>query len=106
MFDTVCDYPVPALNWHDRYTPPSLKEAREKSSKVFIGGINEVPTIINSKLSYDSILAKSSPAGIKAHVAEAIAMVDGKGLIIGPGCVADPHTPEANLRAVREAVER
>ena len=42
---------------------------------------------------------------IKAHIREAIAMVDGKGIIIGPGCVADPRAPEACLKALREAVE-
>ena len=43
---------------------------------------------------------------IKAHVKEAIDMVGGKGLIVGPGCVADPRSSEENLHAVRAAVER
>lgn len=106
MFDTLCEYPCNVMNWHDRYTSPSLKEAREKSSKVFLGGLREVPTIIGSTLHYDSILATSNPEAIRTHVQEAVDMVDGKGLIIGPGCVADPRSPEENLHAVRRAVER
>ncbi len=103
MFDAVKDYDCNVLNWHDRYTPPSLAQAREKTGKVFLGGLREVPTIIGSRLSYDSILATESADGIERHVREAADMVGGKGLIVGPGCVADPRSPEENLRAVRRA---
>lgn len=106
MFDKLLRYPVNVLNWHDRYTAPSLQEARVKTSKTFLGGICEVPTIVGSALEYDSILARSNPAEITAHVREAIEMVDGRGLMIGPGCVADPKASDENLRAVRAAVNR
>ena len=33
------------------------------------------------------------------------ALVDGKRLLIGPGCVADPHSSDENIRAVRHAVD-
>ncbi len=105
MFDTVSKYPCPVINWHDRHTAPDFHEARKKCEKVFLGGINEVPSIIDGRLHYSSILATGSPTDIKAHVREAISMVEGKAIILGPGCVADPHSPEENLRAVREAVE-
>ncbi|NCB73781.1 MAG: uroporphyrinogen decarboxylase [Clostridia bacterium] len=106
MFDTVSKYPCNVINWHDRYTEPSLAEAREKCSKVFMGGLREIPTIVGSKLHYESVLAQEDSNYIKNHVKEAIAMVDGKGLIVGPGCVVDPRASDENLRAVREAVER
>ena len=107
MFDTVAKYPLEVLNWHDRQTGPTLAEAREKTGKVFLGGLREGPEIVGSHLVYDSVMAKdgASAESIKAHIREAIAMVNGKGLIIGPGCVADPRSPEACLKAVREAVE-
>jgi uroporphyrinogen decarboxylase len=38
------------------------------------------------------------------HVAEAINEVDGKGLIIGPGCGADQLSSETNIFAVRKGV--
>lgn len=106
MFEAVSKYPCNVLNWHDRYTEPSLSEARERSSKIFLGGLKEVPTFVGTSLHYDSILASSSPAAIKIHVKEAIDMVAGKGFILGPGCVADPRSPDENLYAVRKAVER
>ncbi|MEA5135757.1 MAG: uroporphyrinogen decarboxylase family protein [Candidatus Fimivivens sp.] len=105
MFDTLLSYPVNCINWHDRHTAPDLKTARAKTSKTFLGGILEVPTIIKGVLQYDSILQRSTPEEINVHIKEAIDMVDGRGLIIGPGCVADPRSPEANLAAVRAAVE-
>ena len=33
-------------------------------------------------------------------------MAGGKGLIVAPGCVADPKSPEELLKAVRAAVEK
>ena len=106
-FDEVTAYPCNVINWHDRQTNPSLGEAREKCGKVFLGGLREGPMIVGSSLVYDSIMSSSTdPELVKAHIREAIDMVEGKGLLIGPGCVADPRSPEANLRAVREAVER
>jgi len=108
MFESAVKYPLPVMNWHDRQTGPSLKEARAVTGKTFLGGLREGPAIVGTSLQYDSIMASqaASPADIKRHIREAIDMVGGKGLIIGPGCVADPHSPEENLRAVREAVER
>ena len=106
MFDTVSKYPCNVINWHDRYTSPSLAQAREKCSKVFMGGLREIPTIVGSTLHYESVLAEENPEFVKNHVREAIAMVNGKGLIVGPGCVVDPRAPEDNLHAVRAAVEK
>ena len=108
MFDTALQYPFPVINWHDRQTTPTLKDAREKTDKVFLGGLREGPSIKGSSLHYDSIMARPgiTPADIKAHLDEAINMVGGKGLIVGPGCVADPRTPSEILHAVRAAVER
>ena len=42
---------------------------------------------------------------ITAHVKDAIEQVDGKGLILGPGCVVNPKASEENLRALRKATE-
>ena len=107
MFDEVSKYPCTVLNWHDRQTNPSLKEARALTDKPFLGGLREGPSIVGSSLHYDSVMSGgSTPEQIKAHIKEAIDMVGGKGLIIGPGCVADPRSPEENLHAVRAAVER
>ncbi|MBQ6365213.1 MAG: uroporphyrinogen decarboxylase [Oscillospiraceae bacterium] len=107
MFDTMMKYPIDVLNWHDRQTGPTLREARKKTDKVFLGGLREGPEIVGSHLVYDSIMAKedATPESIRAHIREAIDMVGGKGLMIGPGCVADPRASDECLMAVRKAVE-
>lgn len=105
MFEEVMRYPIDCINWHDRNTEPSLGEARQMTDKCFVGGIKEAPYFEGRVLKYSSVLAEHTPDEIKAHVREAIASVNGKGIIIAPGCVADPKTPKENLFAVREAVE-
>ena len=42
---------------------------------------------------------------IRDSVKDAIEQVDGKGLILGPGCVVNPKASEENLRALRKATE-
>lgn len=106
MHDTVSRYPCNCLNWHDRDTQPDMETARKTVAKTFLGGIQEVPTITDGVLSYESILQRSTPQQIISHVHEAIAMVEGKSLIIGPGCVCSPRAPKENLHAVRKAVEK
>jgi len=108
MFDESAKYPLPVLNWHDRQTNPTFAEARAKCDKVFLGGLREGPSIVGTSLKYDSVMSAegNTPEIIKAHIKEAIDMVGGKGLMIGPGCVADPRSPAENLHAVRAAVER
>lgn len=105
MFDIIKDYPCNCLNWHDRHTKPSLKEARELTSKCFLGGIREVPYFVNGVLQYDSIMANSTEEEIKEHVIEALEELNGIGIMIGPGCVADPKTSEINLKAIRTVLD-
>ena len=108
MFDTLEKYPLPILNWHDRQTEPDFKAAREKTNKVFMGGLKEGPAIVGTALQYDSIMSTEGMTveNIKKHIHEAIEMAGGKGLIVAPGCVADPKSPEELLKAVRAAVEK
>lgn len=106
MYDAVKNYPCQCLNWHDRHTAPDLKTARSLTEKTFLGGIMEVPTIVDGRLQYNSILRRETPEKVIAHIREAITMAGDTNFIVGPGCVADPRTPEENLAAVRAAVER
>lgn len=105
MFDTIEKYPINCINWHDRHTAPGFSEARKISNKCFLGGIQEVPYFVDGVLNYDSIMQRSTPGEIINHVNEAISSVEGKGLIVGPGCVTDPKTSEENLYAVRDAIK-
>lgn len=94
MFEQLTDYPVHALNWHDRRTPPTLKEAREQYSGTIAGGVDGMDTI-----------GKAPADKAVAEVKDAIAQTGGKRLIVTAGCVIPIDAPEANLRAVRQAVE-
>ena len=107
MFDTLSKYPIPVLNWHDRQDGPTMEAAKAKTDKVFLGGLKEGPAIVNGKLVYDSIMAGegANPSAIEAHIHEVMDVMGGKRLLVGPGCVADPHSSEENIAAVRRAVE-
>jgi uroporphyrinogen decarboxylase len=95
MFDLVTNYPADAINWHDRITWPSLKEAHERFFGLLVGGINEWQTLL-----------KGPPAAIQAEIQEAIAQTGGRRYMIGPGCVLPINTPPQHIRAAREAVHR
>ena len=52
----------------------------------------------------DDIFENGTPEEISTHGKEAIAQVDGKGLIIGPGCVVNQFLTEEKLRAVQHGL--
>ena len=104
-FEEVANYPINCVNWHDRHTWPTLKEARALTNKCLLAGIKSAPYFVDGVLKYDDIILEGTPEEITAHVKDAIAQVDGKGLILGPGCVVNPSAPEENLMALRKAVE-
>lgn len=103
-FDLIADYPVQALNWHDRSVAPSLKEARQMTDKALIGGLHELPYFEHGEVKQPSILVSGTVSEVEQHVQEAINEVNGRGLIIGPGCVASQEVPDANIYALRSAV--
>jgi len=93
MFDLMAGYPAEMINWHDRLTWPSLKQAQERYSGLLVGGINEWQTLLHGPVE-----------AIKAEVKEAIAQTGGQRLMVGPGCVIPTHTPAVHVRAAIEAV--
>jgi uroporphyrinogen decarboxylase len=94
MFDLAAEYPVDAINWHDRRAGPTLAEARTRFSGCLAGGVDELGT-----------LAQGTPEACAAEVRGALAQTLGRRHIVAPGCTILVDTPEANLRAVRAAVE-
>lgn len=95
MFDLMAGYPAEAMNWHDRLTWPTLKEARARYARLLVGGIREKQTLIEG------------PAeAIKAEIQEAITQTNGRGLVVGPGCVIPTNTPVEHIHAAKAAVER
>jgi len=105
MFELIAGYPVNCINWHDRWSSPGLAEARKLTNKCLLGGIREVPYYDeNGSRIRGSLLNDGTVDEVERHVREAIDSVGGKGLILGPGCVADQKVPERNLYALRRAV--
>ncbi|NLP18005.1 MAG: uroporphyrinogen decarboxylase [Firmicutes bacterium] len=95
MFEELAAYPGNCISWHDRWVAPDMGEARKITDKCLLGGLNERDTLVNG-----------TPEDIDTHVMEAIEMAGRKSLMIGPGCVAKPETPEINYFAARVAVEK
>ncbi|MCS7234438.1 MAG: uroporphyrinogen decarboxylase family protein [Armatimonadota bacterium] len=91
-FDLLAGYPVHALNWHDRRTPPSLREARARYSGCLCGGLDE------------ATFADRDPAQVAEEAREALAQTGGVGHVVAPGCVIPVDTPEANVEATVQAV--
>jgi len=92
MFDLLADYPVSLVNWHDRLTAPTLRDALTRFPKLLVGGIEENRT-----------LAGGPAEAIRAEVRDAIAQTGGRRLMVGPGCVLLVATPEAHIRAAVDA---
>lgn len=91
-FDLLADYPVQAINWHDREAGPSLAQAAKVFSGALSGGIDRWT------------VHHGSPAEVRAEAADAIAQTGGQRLILSTGCVAMTNSPLSNLRAVRQSV--
>ncbi len=93
MFDELLDYPVDACNWDDQTTAPSLAEARKKTRRCLIGGINKM-----------GVLRTGTPQDVQAEARASIAAAGRRGFILAPGCGIPMDVPEANLKAMRSAV--
>ncbi len=94
MFDRFLDYPMAIMNWHDRETPPSLAEAKEKFQGALCGGLRRQETMV-----------LGTPEQITAEAREAFQQTGGAGLILGTGCVMPTIVPRGNILAARNSVE-
>lgn len=91
-FEKLHNLPCHVINWGDRTTEPSLSDARAIHKGCIAGGINET-----------SIGAKR-PEEVLAEAKSAIQEAGALGFILTPGCAVPTDIPEANLRAIRQAV--
>lgn len=94
-FDLARDYPVHAVNWAAvGQGNPTLAEARARTTKALIGGVDEAGAI-----------QSGTPADVLAEARTAIASVGATKLLLSPGCGLATNVPAANLHALRQAVE-
>ncbi len=94
MFDAVADYPVQAINWHDRETAPALHQAVGRFPGALVGGLSRLETMV-----------RGTPADVRREVQDALEQTGGRRLVVGTGCVLLLTTPLGNIRAARAAVE-
>lgn len=94
MFNDICDYPVQVLNWHDQSTWPSLFEGKKKSGRVVCGGIRQWETMV-----------LGAPEDVKREAMAAIKETDGRGFILGTGCVVPTTAPFGNIMAARTILD-
>ncbi len=92
MFDLLAGYPVHVVNWHDRETPPSLRDALPRVRGAVLGGLRQWETML-----------RGGPDDVRREARDAAAQTGGRRFILGTGCVTPITAPWANLRAAREA---
>ncbi len=93
-FEPLSHWPVLAINWHDRRTEPSLKQARAEYRGLLVGGIDEWGTLQGNPSD------KAAQQAIVQQVRNAIEQTNGRGLVLAGGCVIPIDTPEQNIRTV------
>lgn len=92
-FDLVADYPVHALNWHDRETGPSLAEGMQRFPGLVVGGLSQTDMV------------EGSPAHVQTIARQALAETGGRRVALSTGCVVPTVVPWGTMRALRAAVE-
>jgi uroporphyrinogen decarboxylase len=94
MFDLVADYPVQAINWHDREGGPDLAIGKSKFAGAVCGGLSRWnPVHIGT------------PTEVREQARQAIQLTNQRRFILATGCVIMVTTPTSNIRAVRDVVE-
>ena len=89
------DYPVKVVNWDSNEpTNLNLKEGAKVLHKTVMSGIDQ-----------ENLLVKGTPEKVSEKIKQLVSFNQELRLILGPGCVISPQTPEENIKAVREAVE-
>ena len=92
-FDLVIQYECQIVNWHDRETYPSLREARKNFTGVTCGGISQ------------DTLVYRDPATVQKEAMNAIKQTKGQSFILGTGCVVPVIAPHGNIMAARQSVD-
>ena len=93
MFERLASLPAHAWNWDDRRAGPSLRDGLARVPGAVIGGLDQWGP-----------LKDGSVEDTRAEVRDAIAQVDGRGLILGAGCVLPVGTSDATLVAIAKSL--
>jgi uroporphyrinogen decarboxylase len=91
-FDICEPFDCDALSWEDRTAGPSIAEARKKTKKCLVGGVDHEKALT------------ASAEEVYWEAVDAIKQSGGYGLIVAPGCTFDSKTPVENMMALKRAV--
>ncbi|MBU1276810.1 MAG: hypothetical protein KJ720_15645 [Proteobacteria bacterium] len=95
MLKVFADYPVEVISYEStNVRNPSLSQARSQVKQALWSGVDQ-----------RVVLPEGSPADVQKQVRQALDDTGGRSIIIGPGCTANRHIPEENLRAVVPAIK-
>jgi uroporphyrinogen decarboxylase len=95
FFALANEYPVAAVNWHDRRTSPTLSLGLKECNRGLIGGLDETV-----------VLRRGNSVLVAAQAQDAVNQTAAQGLLLGAGCVIQIDTPEANIDTAIAQVRR
>jgi uroporphyrinogen decarboxylase len=88
-FDDVLDFPVQILSWWDRGPRgPSMESVKQRFKGSVMGGIDQ------------TLVSRRSPAFLRKHVREGIALGGNRRFFLANGCSIDTWVNPAAVRAV------
>lgn len=93
LFDEFLDHPAGVFSWEASGQNPSVVEARERSGRVVLAGLPGKPWF-----------GEMADAAVERMARESIAAMDGRSLILGPGCSVNPDAGENLFFAASRAV--
>jgi uroporphyrinogen decarboxylase len=95
MLKVFADYPVEVISYESTHPRnPSLSHARDQVKQALWGGVDQ-----------RFVLPEGGPGDVANQITRVLDETKGRGIIIGPGCTANRHIPEENLKAVVPAIE-
>ena len=90
LLDEFVDYPVAAFSWSVEPGNPGLMEVQRRTGRAVLGGLPKA---------LDGLTAGQIESLLRAAIDE----MEGRWLLLAPGCSIPPNTPDALLRAARQA---
>ncbi|MDX1601057.1 MAG: uroporphyrinogen decarboxylase family protein [Anaerolineales bacterium] len=93
-FELAERYPAQIVNWHAQTVDPSLVSAAASVPGAVCGGLRREATLV-----------LGDPKHVQAEARRALDKLEGRGLVLGAGCVVPIKAPRANLKAARASVE-
>lgn len=93
-FELAERYPAQIVNWHALTVGPSLADA-----------VARVPGAVCGGLRREATLVLGDPERVQAEARRALDSLEGRGMVLGAGCVVPIKAPRGNLKAARSAVE-